>query len=143
MTPPPAVTTVLGLSSGTLVRRGLLVLAGGAAGSLCRYLVALWTAQQFGLDFPWGTLIVNVAGSFLIGAIATFADENGSIGPDTRALLVVGVLGGLTTFSSFAIDLLRLVEARELLRTTAYLCASLTISLLAAVGGIALARHLR
>ncbi|MHB8575483.1 MAG: fluoride efflux transporter CrcB [Dehalococcoidia bacterium] len=124
-----------------MVRVGL-VAAGGAFGSISRYLVALYTAQYFGGTFPWGTLVVNVVGSFLIGVLATLADEVGVIGPETRVLLVVGVLGGFTTFSSFSLDTLRLLEANELLRGGLYVCASLAVSFLAATAGIALARAL-
>lgn len=134
------VAAVLGLSGRTLVKRLLLVAAGGAFGSVCRYLAALWTAQQFGATFPWGTLSVNVAGSFLIGVLATLADEIGAIGPDVRVLLVVGVLGGFTTFSSFSLETLRLVEQHELARTAAYFCASIAVSFAAAIAGIALGR---
>jgi fluoride exporter len=93
--------------------RLLLVLLGGALGSGGRYLVAVWMADRFGHAFPWGTLTVNVAGSFLIGLLATLADEAGKLGPGPRAFLVVGVLGGFTTFSAFSLETLRLVEARD------------------------------
>ena len=90
--------------------RVLLVLAGGALGSAARYLVAVWMVNRFGPDFPWGTLTVNVVGSFLIGLIATLADELGSIGSEARVFLIVGVLGGFTTFSAFSLETLRLLE---------------------------------
>ena len=61
--------------------RLLLVLAGGGLGSAMRYLVGVWLRTRFGEAFPWGTLAVNVAGSFLIGLLATLADEAGSLGP--------------------------------------------------------------
>src|SRR5262245_39481808 len=93
--------------------RLLLVLAGGAVGSAARFLVAVWMADRFGASFPWGTLTVNIIGSFLIGLIATLADEFGSIGPQVRIVLVVGFLGGFTTFSSFSLETLRLVEQHE------------------------------
>jgi CrcB protein len=134
--------TVLGLPGRTLLIRVLLVAGGGAAGSVARYLVGLYAALQFGAAFPWGTLIVNVGGSFIIGVLATLADDRGAIGPDTRALLVIGVLGGFTTFSSFSLDALRLAEADELLRSGAYVIASLAVSFVAATAGIALARSI-
>ncbi len=91
----------------------LLVLVGGALGAAARYLTSSWMARRFGAAFPWGTLSVNVAGSFLIGLLATLADEAGVISPDPRAFLVVGVLGGFTTFSSFTLETLRLVEQED------------------------------
>ena len=136
------IALVLGLPGRNLLIRALLVAGGGAVGSVARYMVGLYTAEQFGAAFPWGTLAVNVVGSFLIGVLATLADDFGVIGPQTRLLLVVGVLGGFTTFSSFALDTLRLIEASELLRTGLYFCASLAVSIVAATGGIALARGL-
>lgn len=85
---------------------------------------------------------MNVVGSFLIGVLATLADGRGALGSETRVLLVVGVLGRVTTFSSFTLDAIRLVEADELLRSGAYIVASLAVAFLAAIVGIALARSI-
>ena len=117
--------------------RLLLVCAGGALGSSARYLVSSWMAGRFGSAFPWGTLTVNVAGSFLIGLIATLADEVGSVGPDGRLFLVVGVLGGFTTFSSFSLETLRLAEQNEMVRACSNVFVNLALSLGAALLGIA------
>ena len=120
--------------------RLLLVLAGGALGSGARYLVAVWMANRFGPEFPWGTLTVNVAGSFLIGLLATLADEVASIGPAARVFLVVGVLGGFTTFSSFSLETLRLAEQNEPIRAAANVLANVALALLAALVGVAASR---
>jgi fluoride ion exporter CrcB/FEX len=72
--------TLLGLDERTLLVRTGLVAAGGAFGSVARYLVGLATAEWLGATFPWGTLTVNVVGSFVIGLLATLADETGFIG---------------------------------------------------------------
>lgn len=120
--------------------RLLLVLAGGALGSGARYLVALWTVERFGSSFPWGTLTVNVAGSFLIGLIATLADELGAIGPDTRVFLVIGVLGGFTTFSSFSLDTMRLAQQDDLVRAVWNIAVTLALGLTAVVLGVAAGR---
>jgi CrcB protein len=122
--------------------RLLLVLAGGAIGSAGRYLVSTWMADRFGAGFPWGTLTVNIAGSFLIGLLATLADEAGSIGPQGRLFLVVGVLGGFTTFSSFSLETLRLVEQHELSRAALNVLGSLALAFGAAVLGIIAGRGL-
>lgn len=122
--------------------RLLLVLAGGGIGSLARYLVALWTASAFGPFFPWGTLTVNVAGSFLIGLLATLADEAGIVGPGLRVFLVVGVIGGFTTFSSFSLETVRLAEGPELAAALGNLLANLILGFAAVVLGMTLARVL-
>ena len=87
----------------------LLVLVGGGIGSVARYLVGTWMLDRFGAGFPWGTLTVNVVGSFLIGVIAVLADERGALGPHVRTFLIVGVLGGFTTFSAFSYETMRLL----------------------------------
>jgi CrcB protein len=122
--------------------RLLLVLAGGGLGSAARYLTAVWMARQFGAAFPWGTLAVNVVGSFLIGLLATLADDIGSVGPQARMFLVVGVLGGFTTFSSFSLETLRLVEQHEMGRAALNVAGSLALSFAAATLGIAAGRGL-
>jgi CrcB protein len=81
--------------------RYLLVLIGGGAGSLARYVAASAIMTRFGGRFPLGTLVINVTGSFLIGLLMTIFTERFRLDPGWRLLLVVGFLGGYTTFSSF------------------------------------------
>ena len=81
--------------------RYLLVLAGGGAGALTRYVAASAIMTRFGGRFPLGTLVINVTGSFLIGFGMTILTERFKLDPGWRLLLVVGFLGGYTTFSSF------------------------------------------
>ena len=92
----------------------LLVAIGGAVGSVARFVLGTWV-QQFcnRPDFPVGTLAVNLLGCFIIGAISELADARNLITPETRALLVVGFLGGLTTFSSFSNETLNLARDGE------------------------------
>ena len=122
--------------------RLVLVLVGGGLGSAARYLAGVWIARHLGAAFPWGTLSVNVAGSFLIGLLATVADEAGGIGPHARVFLVVGVLGGFTTFSSFSLETWRLAEQHRLGWAALYVLASVALSLAGLALGIALARLL-
>lgn len=122
--------------------RLLLVLLGGALGSGARYGVGLWAATRFGAAFSWGTLTVNVAGSFLIGLLATLANELGRIGPDGRVFLLVGVLGGFTTFSSFSLETVRLMEHNEPARALANILVCLFLALGAALLGVAAGRML-
>lgn len=117
-----------------------LVIAGGGFGSALRYLLGNAIGGQFGAGFPWGTLVINVAGSFLIGLIATLADESGGIGPSARVFLIVGVLGGFTTFSAFSLESLRLMEDGHVVRAIAYIGGSGTLAILAAVVGVWSAR---
>ena len=81
--------------------RYLVILIGGGAGSLARYLASSAIMTRFGGRFPLGTLVINVTGSFLIGFLMTMLTERFNLDPVWRLLLVVGFLGGYTTFSSF------------------------------------------
>lgn len=82
----------------------LLVMCGGSLGAVSRYGVGLLSAKVWGAHFPWGTLIVNLAGCFLIGLIFALADRVRLLTPDVRMLVITGYLGALTTFSSFSIE---------------------------------------
>ncbi|MEO8049787.1 MAG: fluoride efflux transporter CrcB [Acidobacteriota bacterium] len=84
------------------MNRYLLVMLGAALGGLARYVIGSVVMQRFGGRFPLGTLVVNVMGCFLIGILMPLLTERGEPRPNLRLLLVVGVLGGYTTFSSFA-----------------------------------------
>ncbi|MBA4367916.1 MAG: fluoride efflux transporter CrcB [Desulfobacterium sp.] len=86
------------------LKKVLLVMCGGSLGAVSRYGVGLLTAKAWGTHFPWGTLIVNLAGCFLIGLIFALADRVRLLTPDVRLLIVTGYLGALTTFSSFSIE---------------------------------------
>jgi fluoride exporter len=93
------------------VERLLLVAAGGAIGAALRYLVATAVLGWLGPAFPWGTLIVNFSGSFLIGLVQSMAAEGLVLGEDTRLFLTSGVLGGFTTYSAFSYESVRLMES--------------------------------
>jgi len=83
----------------------VLVIAGGGLGAVSRYGVSLLAVKLFGSRFPWGTLIVNLSGCFLIGVSFALADRGSSImNPSTRLFFVTGFLGGLTTFSTYALE---------------------------------------
>jgi fluoride exporter len=91
--------------------RVLLVAAGGALGSTLRYLVATAALAWLGPAFPWGTLVVNLVGAFLIGLAQQLATEALVLSEEMRLCLVTGVLGGLTTYSAFSYETVRLFEA--------------------------------
>lgn len=112
----------------------LLVALGGALGALTRYTVTLVAASFLGSNFPYGTLIVNGAGSFLIGLLACFFTQHFP-SPLAPAFLVTGFLGGLTTFSSMMNEIMQLFLAGQLLEGCAYLLSQLLIGLLAVFAG--------
>ena len=88
----------------------LVLFAGGGVGAALRYALGLWVDERTGPGFPWGTFAVNVTGCLAIGVIATLADEHAWISPTGRLLLVTGLLGGFTTFSTFGMETWQLVE---------------------------------
>lgn len=90
------------------MNRFLLIAIGAALGANARYLVNIWAANRFGADFPYGTLLVNISGSFILGFLLALATDRLSLSPDMRLLLVVGFLGSYTTFSSYAVESLTL-----------------------------------
>lgn len=85
----------------------LIVAIGGALGAGSRYLIGGWIQTQFGSLFPWGTFIVNVSGSLLIGIVIGFADK-GILSTNARLFLTTGILGGYTTFSTFSFETMSL-----------------------------------
>lgn len=103
-------------------RAVLLVGAGAALGGILRYFAGVYLSRG---DWPWGTIVVNLIGSFLVGLIMFGAVARGYFGPDARVFLVTGVIGGFTTMSSFAYETAAFVEDAEMLRAFAY--ASLTV----------------
>ncbi len=112
----------------------LYVLAGSALGGLARYWLAIAVAAWLGPAFPWGTLLINVGGSFLIGLAGA-----ASPAPTTRAFVMVGLCGGFTTFSSFSLQTLDLLQSGRPLPALAYVAASVLLCLLATWAGWALA----
>jgi fluoride exporter len=94
------------------VRGIILVALGGALGSVMRYLSAGLAARWLGIDFPWGTLAVNLVGSLLIGVVNELAGTVARLSPDTRVFLATGLLGGLTTYSAFSYETAALIETQ-------------------------------
>ena len=117
----------------------LSVAAGGAIGASARYAVNLAALRLLGPGFPLATLGVNVLGSFLMGLLAvTLAGRGSALAP----FLLTGVLGGYTTFSAFSLDAMTLWERGQAAGTMLYILASVMLSLLAAVAGLAVGRGL-
>ncbi|MBR1090073.1 fluoride efflux transporter CrcB [Bradyrhizobium manausense] len=116
----------------------LAVAAGGALGAVIRYLVAIGAGRAFGIDFPWGTLIINVTGSFLIGVFAALFATRWNLPQAVRIFLTVGICGGYTTFSTFSLDAWYLIERGQTWASATYMIASVVLS----VGALIAAMHL-
>lgn len=115
----------------------IAVAGGGAAGALGRYGLSAWVQRGLGMGFPWGTLTVNVVGSFLMGCLAA-ALQRGAIPPEIQALAAVGILGSFTTFSAFSLETIQLLQEGAWMRALAYIAVSVGVGLTAVVAGMRL-----
>ena len=119
------------------MKLSLFVLVGSALGGLARFWLGAWSIEVLGPDFPWGTLAINVLGSFIIGAAATAFPTDAN---DMRALIMVGFCGGFTTFSSFSLQNLELLQADRFGAASIYIAASVAACLAATALGWTLGR---
>lgn len=120
----------------------LAIGAGGALGSIARHLLGTTIQRAFGTGFPAGTLAVNVLGSFVIGLLYVWLIEHGPTErPELRAFLIVGLLGGFTTFSAFSMDTVALVMQASYVRAALNVLASVALCVLGTFVGVALARQ--
>lgn len=121
----------------------LLVMVGGALGSGARYGVNVWLPRVAGGSFPWHTVFVNIAGSFLMGALVGWlANRAAGDSANLRLLLATGVLGGFTTFSAFSLDFVTLWQRGEGVAAFGYVVLSVVASLAAIFAGLWLVRTL-
>lgn len=120
----------------------LAVAGGGALGSMARYVVAIYAGRLAGTAFPWGTLFINVTGSFLIGALAEAFALRWQVGQAARAFLVVGICGGYTTFSTFSLDVAVQAGRGATWNAAAYVVASVVLSIAALYAALHLMRGL-
>lgn len=106
---------------------------GGGLGSIARYGCSRMVAEWVGEAFPWGTLLINVLGSFVIGAFATLTGPDGRVmvAPDARQFVIVGICGGYTTFSSFSLQTLNLVRSGDMIAAGLNIIGSVGLCLLA------------
>ncbi len=117
-----------------------LVFLGGGVGSVLRYVLASAVQHAAPGPFPSGTILVNVVGSFAVGLVGALGLERAAISPEARVFLMVGLLGGFTTFSSLAWEALGLLSVRDVLRATLYVAGSVILGLLGAWLGRLLGR---
>jgi CrcB protein len=122
------------------LERFLWICVAGAAGTGARYLIQLGTAKAFGQSFPYGTLIVNLAGSFLLALLMQLALSGERISPTLRLVLATGFLGGFTTYSSFNYETLALFEQRAFGPAAGYFAATVLGCLAAGLLGFAAGR---
>jgi CrcB protein len=113
----------------------LYIAVGGAVGAVARYGVAGWVQDRAGFAFPWGTLVVNVLGSLLIGFALRYL-EAVRWTPELRALVTIGLLGAFTTFSTFSYETVGLLEDGEWLRAGLYAAGSVVLGLVAVYVGL-------
>jgi CrcB protein len=115
---------------------------GGALGSVTRYLVGFYFGKAFGVEFPWGTLFINITGSFLIGAFAESFALRWNVDLATRVFLITGICGGYTTFSAFSLEVVTLISRGAVAAATTYIASSVVLSIGALYAALFLMRRL-
>jgi CrcB protein len=120
----------------------ILVGFGGAFGSICRYLLGVLSMRTLGPGYPWGTYAANVIGGLLMGLlVGVLACRGGADQEKWRLLLGVGALGGFTTFSSFSLEVVRMLETRNFIQAAGYVAGSVVLAIGAVFLGMLLARR--
>jgi CrcB protein len=119
----------------------LVVFFGGGIGAAMRHGVNLAIARMLGTAFPYGTLLINVSGSFIMGLVAAYFAFKGDASQHWRLFLTTGILGGYTTFSAFSLDAALLYERGELKLAGLYVIASVAVSIAGLFAGLALVRN--
>lgn len=120
----------------------LLIAVGGASGALCRYGLVNLINQLHSSRFPYGTIAVNIIGSFFIGVMYVLIAEKMSLHPDWRSILIVGFLGAFTTFSTFSLEAITLLEHGQIATAGAYIASSILVCLMVSWVAITLTRLL-
>ncbi len=111
---------------------------GGFLGSIARYLLSGWAAARWGVIFPWGTFIINISGSFILGFFLAFAQERPWVHPQARLLFAIGFVGAYTTFSTYTYESIRLMMNGQFALAAAYIVGSVVFGLVAVFAGVAL-----
>ncbi len=111
---------------------------GGFLGANARYLLGGWVAARYGAAFPYGTFVINVTGSFILGFFLAFAQDRVWVAPAERLMFAVGFVGAYTTFSTFEYETIRLIQDREMFLAAVYMLGSVVTGAAATIAGIAL-----
>ncbi len=119
----------------------LAIAAGGALGSVLRFWISGWVSGILGRGFPYGTLVVNVSGSLLMGFIYVLLVDKFNASAEWRAVLLIGLLGGFTTFSSFSMETFNLLEAGEIVKAFMNVMLSVVVCLAATWLGVVVGRQ--
>jgi fluoride exporter len=122
------------------VERVLLIGLGGAIGTILRYLTSLGAAAWFGAEFPYGTLVVNLSGAFVIGLVQQLATDTLLVPDNVRLFLTTGMMGGLTTYSTFSYETVRLMETNAWHQAWINIFVTTTIALSLCFLGMAVGR---
>ena len=119
----------------------VLVFIGGGLGSTLRHTVNMIAARSLGTAFPWGTFLINITGSTIMGVIAGYLAFKGEASQPWRLFLMTGILGGYTTFSAFSLDAALLYERGETALALLYVLGSVALAIAGLFAGLALVRH--
>ncbi len=114
----------------------LPIALGGAIGALARHYVGMVTVMLWGAAFPWGTLIINITGSCVMGAVISFFSHEPHVSPEIRTFLTIGFLGAFTTFSTFSLDVVTLWQRGEVGMAGLYMMSSVVLSIMALMAGM-------
>jgi CrcB protein len=120
----------------------LLVFVGGGLGATLRHAVNMMCARAFGTAFPYGTFLINISGSLVMGLIAGYLAFKGAASQPWRLFIMTGILGGYTTFSAFSLDSMLLYERGEIGLAAFYVIGSVVIAIAGLMAGLTLMRHL-
>ena len=120
----------------------VLIALGGAAGATTRHLVDTWISERAGGAFPWGTLVINLSGSLVLGLLFALAIERGVFPASVRGPVLVGFIGAYTTFSTLMLESWRLIEGGAVVLGLANLVGSSVIGMIALIGGLMIGRSL-
>jgi CrcB protein len=120
----------------------LLVFFGGGLGATLRHVINMMSARWLGVAFPYGTFIINITGSLVMGLIAGYLSFKGEAAQPWRLFLMTGILGGYTTFSAYSLDSVLLYERGEIGLAVFYVVGSVVIAIAGLIAGLALMRHL-